>query len=182
MYLRLLFLSVLCLCVLKIAGYLPVFKIEQWLIHEEMEANMKESLENEHLERISISDENQHKLKWERVGKEFWYEGKLYDIVRSDIQEGVTHYYCIDDTAETHLVYQFIKHLKKQTDDSDNEGMSLNDFFKKILKVYFLPPYYPQNPIIVIENVKRNKVLTPYINHYASMFYNRIDPPPKRVI
>ena len=182
MYLRLLFFSILCLCLLKIAGHLPVFKIEQWLIHAEMEAIIEESLNNEHLERISISNKNQYKLTWERAGKEFWYEGKLYDVVRSEIQDGVTHYYCIDDTAETHLVYQFIKHIKKQTENSDNEGTSLNDFFKKILKVYFPPPYSPHDPIIVITNLKRNKVSTPYLNHYVSTFYNRIDPPPKRVV
>lgn len=182
MLLRLFIFFILCLCLLKIAGYSPVFKIEQWLMHHKMEAIIEQFVDNDHLERISISPENQQKLKWAREGKEFWYEGKLYDIVRSETKDGVTHYYCIDDTNETHLVYQFIENIKKQTTDSDNEGTSLNDFFKKVLKVYFPPPYSPQDLIVFTQNPKKTKVLTPYINHYASQFYNRIDPPPKRVI
>ncbi len=182
MFQRLFILSILCLCLLKIAGHIPVFKIEQWLIHHKMEAVIEQFVDNDHLERISISPENQQKLKWERAGKEFWYEGKLYDIVRTEIQGEVTHYYCIDDTDETQLAYQFIENINKQTTDSDNEGTSLNDFFKKVLKVYFPTPYSPNNLIVFTQNPKKNKVLTPYINHYASQFYNRIDPPPKRVI
>ena len=161
---------------------MPVFKIEQWLIHHKMEAAIEQFVDNDHLKLITISPENQQKLKWERVGKEFWYEGKLYDIVRSETKDGVTHYYCIGDTAETHLAYQYIENIKKQTDGTENEGTSLNDFFKKILKIYIPPVYSPYNPIVFSQNPKKSKVLTPYINHYAAQFYNRIDPPPKRVI
>ncbi len=182
MFLRLFILSILCLCLLKIAGYMPVFKIEQWLIHHKMEAVIEQFVDNDQLQLISISPENQQKLKWERVGKEFWYEGKLYDIVRSEKKGDVTHYYCIDDTAETNLAYEFIEEIKKQTEDSDNEGTSLNDFFKKVLKIYIPPPYSPHNPIVFSQIPKESKVLTPYINHYASQFCNRIDPPPKQVI
>lgn len=182
MFLRLFILSILCLCLLKIAGHIPVFKIEQWLIHHKMEAIIEQFVGNDQLERISISNENQQKLKWERAGKEFWYEGKLYDIVRTEIQGELTHYYCIDDTAETQLAYQFIENIKKQTTDSDTEGTSLNDFFKKVLKVYFFPPYNPCDLIVFNQIPKKTKVLTPYINHYASQFHNAIDPPPKQVI
>lgn len=179
---RLFILSIVCLCLLKIAGYLPVFKIEQWLIHHKMEAVIEQFVGNDQLQLISISSENQQKIKWERLGKEFWFEGKLYDIVRSETKDGVTHYYCIDDTAETHLAYQFIEQIKKQTDDTDNEGTSLNEFFKKVLKICIPPVYIPQNPIVLKQNPKKSKILTPYINYYASQFYNRIDPPPKQVI
>ncbi len=179
---RLFILSILSLCLLRIAGFFPMFKIQQWLIHHKMEVLIERFVDNDHLEHIAISSENQPKLKWERVGKEFWYEGKLYDIVRSETKDGVTHYYCIDDTAETYLAYQYIESIKKQTDDTDNEGTPFNDFFKKILKVYFPPPYNPHNPIVFIQIPQKSKVLTPYINHYALQFHNRIDPPPKRVI
>jgi hypothetical protein len=182
MFLRLLFLSILCICLLKIAGYMSVFKVEQWLIHQKIEAVIEQFVDNEQLELISISTENQQKLKWERIDKEFWYEGKLYDIVRAETKDSVTHYYCIDDTEETQLVYQFIEEIKKQTDNTDNERTAFIDFFKKILKIYIPSPFNPQNTFVLSQKSHKSKVLTPYINHYASQFYNRIDPPPKQVI
>ena len=182
MKLRLLFFSILSVCLLNVAGYFPVFKLAQWQIRHKIEALIEQSFSNDNLQLISISSENQHELIWERTNKEFWYKGQLYDIVRLEKNDGFTHYYCIEDTAETHLAYQFIETIKKQTDDSDSESTPLSNFVKKELKIYFSPQYSTDSPIVLVKNFNKNKVLIPYLNLYASTFYNRIDAPPKRIV
>jgi hypothetical protein len=179
---RMLYLSILAICLLSVAGYFPVFKIEQWQIHHKIEALIEQSFSNQSLQIISIATENQHELTWERVNKEFWYKGQLFDIVRQVKTNGIIHYYCIQDTCETLLTYQFIENIKKQTDGSDNENTPLSNFFKKQLKIYFPTTSSTDTPIEFITILQKEKVYLPYLNLYASIFYNRIDAPPKRLV
>lgn len=182
MKLRILFLSILAVCLLNVAGYFPVFKLKQWLIHHRVEALIEHTFSDKHLHQISITSENQHELKWEREGKEFWYKGKLYDIVRSEKKDGVIHYYCIDDTAETHLHHQLVESIKKQTNGTDSESTSINDFFKKILKVYFQPTHSGDEHVVWILAIKKRKSPIPFLKNYESILYEGIDPPPKLFI
>jgi hypothetical protein len=182
MKLRLLFFSILALCLLNTVGYFPVFKLAQRQIYNDIEALIEQSFSNDHLHLISISSENQHALHWQRAGKEFWYNGQLYDIVRLEKKDGITHYYCIKDTAETRLAYQYIEYLKTQTDGTDGENTPLSNFFKKELKIYFPTPCRQETLMVSVPVFSEKTTMPSYSNLYESMFYNRIDAPPKRLI
>ncbi len=182
MKLRILFYTILTVCLLNVAGYFPMFELQKGLIHHQIEALIEQSFSNDQLNLISISSENQHEIRWERTDKEFWYKGQLYDIVRSEKKQGVTEYYCIEDTSETRLAYQFIETIKKQTDDDNGENTPLSNFFKKQLKIYFAHNYVSNDSTVLVKSYKKNKVLVPYLNLYVSTVYEAVDPPPKRLV
>jgi hypothetical protein len=175
---RLFYLCLIALCLLKIVGYFPVFKMKQWEIRKNIEFLIKNNTNNSELKHIAIP--KTYPLKWEREGREFWFEGNLYDIVRSEIKDSTTHYYCINDTKETELTTQYAEILQKQVNSTSNtEGGALDDYFKKIIKIYFPRPIFDSTQYVELGVPKHLKTLIPYRCFYTSLSINLIDPPPK---
>ncbi len=176
---RFIYILITLVLVIKIAGFFPLYKIKQWDIRENIEMMIEKHIFNEPLTQISISTVNVKNLKWEREGKEFWYEGKLYDIVRSEIQNEMTNYYCIQDTAETELSFELQESINKQSDTSNTDETSIIDFFKKVVKIY-----YPSN-LNQVEDInwtiipdKRLDFIS-FPSFYQSIYLQCLKPPPK---
>jgi hypothetical protein len=176
---RLVYTAILALFLLQIVGYLPVFKLQQWDIRRKMELMIKENVLNETVHRIIISNDNKTQLHWERADKEFWFEGNLYDIIRSEIRDGATIYYCLSDVKETNLTSKYAETLKKHVNAPNTEGSPSTDEWQKILKIYVpITPNYWDN-YVAIGATKRLKMPLAYRHFYASFYFNLIDPPPK---
>ncbi|HSZ71954.1 MAG TPA: hypothetical protein VK750_04715 [Cytophagaceae bacterium] len=64
--------------------------------------------------------------------EEFFYQGKLYDIIRKKETNDSIHFYCIKDDLENELLMELTKHVMCFTHDSSGEP---NDSeFKFLLK------------------------------------------------
>lgn len=181
MFQRLIYIVITLVLVIKIAGIYPLFKIKQWDIRRNIELAIKENIFKQPLKQISIPNKNVKNLKWERVDKEFWYENNLYDIVRSEIQNEMTTYFCIQDIAETELSYEFQKSIFKQTDTSNTAESSIIDFFKKVIKIYY-PSHFKQvdNFNWPISTNKRLDFIV-FSSFFHSTYLHSIEPPPKSV-
>ena len=182
MKLRVLIFSILAIFLLNTAGYFPIFKIKQWLFQYKMETLISSTFVSDSLTCISILSDNQNELHWERDNEEFWYKGELYDIVRLEKKDGFVFYYCVEDTPETELYYQFAENIKKQTQNDNDDSSPLSNLFKKILELDLPPANRLTIPIEFIGYSKKNKEYLPYLNLYNSIFYHSIDPPPKPLI
>ena len=82
---------------------------------------------------------NQTSFKWEEKDKEFWLNGKLYDIVSIDYLGSIK---CINDAQE--------KILFQKIDQKINDFFSNNPMGKKALqnsKTVFFPVYLPVKSI-----------------------------------
>jgi hypothetical protein len=84
---------------LKIGGLVAFLSVERELMREAMFEKINKSQNNNNLTCI-IDNKN---IDWEEQNKEFWHEGKLYDVVNIEIQNGQKYYYCIADDDETEL-------------------------------------------------------------------------------
>jgi len=160
-------------------GYYPLYKLKQWEIHTEMKSLIKASLSNEKLKCISISDTNSSELHWEwewEAEQEFTYKDNRYDVVRTEVKDHITHYYCIQDTEETKLFSQLEKKVERQMND---EKSPLQKNTKKLLKSYSwiviltADTTSPNLPLNAIDNYHSYQCL------YPSAFLNCITPPPK---
>jgi hypothetical protein len=176
---RFIYILVTLVLVIKIAGFYPLFKIKQWDIRRNIELMIEEKIFNESVEKISIPSKDVKQLKWEREGKEFWYKGNLYDIVRSEIQDETTHFYCFNDTHEAELHRKFQAFIHSKSDNPDDSDMSTIDFFKKIIKIY-----YPNNfkHIEVVKGVISLDERLDFISFpsfYQSIYLQSLKPPPK---
>ena len=121
-------ITLLSIFLLKIGGYYTYLNFERQEIREEMEQKMLNTIPKSSLTCIVANPENLTKIEWERADKEFSFEGNLYDIVSIEVVSGVTHYYCLNDQAETQLENKIAQFL-----DSQNESIPLNGNAKLLL-------------------------------------------------
>ncbi|MFY9307587.1 MAG: hypothetical protein WAQ28_00920 [Bacteroidia bacterium] len=95
------------------AGYFIAFKIAQHQVQKEIKAEIKQGLSIDQLIPIVIKKECLNQVDWRESGKEFYYQGNLYDIVKSSENADSITYYCISDTQEELL----FEHLEDHIDD-----------------------------------------------------------------
>ena len=73
------------------------------------------------LERI----EETNNLTWKETGKEFFLDGELYDIVKTEIVGTKKFYYVLKDEAEKKLVTEFNHVLKSHQNNSRQSRLDL---------------------------------------------------------
>ncbi len=121
----------LFLILLKIGGLVAVLSVEREIVREKMFKNIDKNIFATNLTCISANQ----KIEWEETDKEFWYEDKLYDVVKMEIKNGQTYYYCIADVAETDIVTT-IKNLIEN--NQKPLGKALTGFVSWVLDSVFL--------------------------------------------
>lgn len=97
-----------------------------------MKKKIKAGLDFSELQCIEFTHQEFESIKWEKENKEFIYQNKFYDIVKSEVQlNGNIKLYCIDDKQESKLFAALDYEVKKNTDieKSGKPGA------KKILKL-----------------------------------------------
>lgn len=84
-------------------GYYGQFIVQRWRIQEAARTFWLASLPDTAFVRLDLAAVNATG-KWEEEGKECWYRGHLYDVVRRKVVQGTTWVYCLDDEREEHLI------------------------------------------------------------------------------
>lgn len=113
-------------------GHLALFTIEEIRMEEAFEAKLLKTIPDAALEKIV--DDGQ--LEWEKAGKEFFYQGNLYDIVRTGTEKERTVYYALRDHQEKELIDTYAKNLRREESSKEtktNPGAKFN------LTVFTLP-------------------------------------------
>ena len=108
-----------------------------------------DKLADDKLQAISFTD-NQQQIFWEEKGKEFFFKGEMFDVVKSKTVNGKVVLFCINDKKEKSLVDEYnniTKHNNssgKKTNNTDNSVNlfvdvieSANNLNAPILKTYF---------------------------------------------
>lgn len=106
-------------------GHLALFTIEEIRMEEAFEAKLLKTIPDTALEKIV--DDGQ--LEWEKAGKEFFYQGNLYDIVRTSTEKGRTVYYALRDHQEKQLIDTYAKNLRREESSKEtksNPGAKFN--------------------------------------------------------
>ncbi len=128
---KLLSFILLFLILLKIGGLVAVLSVEREMIREKMFENIGKKLNNSNLSCFVANST----LEWEEAEQELWYNGKLYDVVKIEVRNGQTHYFCLADDAETDIVTT-IKNLL--TYNQKPLGKALSGFVSWVLDSVFL--------------------------------------------
>ena len=158
---------------------LGVFKIKQWHIHERIKQTI-ESLTNEKdLKRVEISITEFENLKWERAGKEFWYNHQLYDVAYSESTTTSIVFYCIDDTEETELYAQLDASLQKQIDNTNDTSCPTAKLLKKEMPLGFPEKLIYAQPCEVSFFLDPSKIPLQRVMLYAQITLNISAPPPR---
>lgn len=132
-------ISLLCFLLLQSAGSLVVFKLQQFRIRHEIKQQIKAGVPEEEfvLLKIPRTLEQNPNATFQRIhSREFRYEGKMYDIARSEAHGDTTWYYCIADVKETQLfanldalIERDMNHNPRRQEESKNLQRLINTLF-----------------------------------------------------
>jgi len=153
----------------SIMGFYLNFEIVKLRIKEEVKERIIKTLPDNELSMIKISSGDKEKIKWLEEGKEFRYNGNMYDVVR--IKKGIdaTYYYCFNDKKEYKLLAHLDKLVKEQTDNSQSrtnqKKQEITYFFQKTLSI----PRLVEIPVLYFALPSR----------YQSIVTDVLSPPPR---
>lgn len=87
---------------------------------------------------------NNNKIFWEEEGKEFFFKGEMYDLVKTKSIKGKVFFYCINDEKEKELTDNFNSINKK---NSGTDKKAKNTFENSISPYILIPLFilYPFN-------------------------------------
>lgn len=123
-----------CLLILfytyNLFGFMVTFVIAQNNIRKEIKLRIKQSVPEEELILIALTQEEAASLQWLK-SYEFRYGGGMYDIVRSHTSGDSVYYMCVNDVQEEQLFANLHEQVERQMSDVARTGGP--DGFKKAL-------------------------------------------------
>lgn len=131
---KLLSIFLFSIILLKIGGFVAILNIGREWVRESVIHKIKHHLSPEDIKCIIINESNQEKLKWEKQNKEFWFDGKLYDILSVEEKSDSKYYYCLSDEKEQNIISQ-IQNLTINL----NSHLPLNNTSKNLISLILQP-------------------------------------------
>lgn len=122
------------------AGYLLIFKIQQYQIRKEMKHRIKNGVPEEELTLLKIPQalEEGFNPVFQRIHeREFRYEGKMYDIVRREIYGDTTWYFCVSDEKETVLFANLDELVNREANQNPRRKQQSEDI-QRLLNTFFI--------------------------------------------
>ncbi|MES2593024.1 MAG: hypothetical protein V4608_14170 [Bacteroidota bacterium] len=145
-------ISVLLLLVIFLfntVGYFIAFKAVQYQVKKEIKSEIKQGLQLSEFTVITIDKDQLKQIDWVENGKEMYYKGELYDIVKSSENITSITFHCINDKQEkklfAHLDEHINNHIASNKPLKNGTSKKLTDH---IIKLYFsCDPYLQLNQI-----------------------------------
>ncbi len=148
-------------------GYQLYFRYLQHEIHQELKYKIRRGINEKDLSIIIVSSSNDPKIQWTKKGKEFQYKGLMYDVVKKEIKEGKTYYYCLNDVKEQRLIANYSRHNQRR-----NKVLLK---IRKVLSNKYLPEFLAVNQKTDSDKIR----FTAYQELYNSIYLSPQSPPPQ---
>jgi hypothetical protein len=118
------------------------FEVARFSIKEEIKEKIIHNLPESELSLIKIPSGTHEKIIWMEEGREFKYQGNMFDVVRICKKADTTYYSCFSDVKESKLLANLDKLVKEQTDNSrsktNQKKQEITYFFQKPLSTQSL--------------------------------------------
>jgi hypothetical protein len=171
---KIIFYLLFSIFIYQIGGYIISFSIMKYSIKSEMKSKIKKSLnanEYQFFNLNKISKENS--FKWEKKDKEFWYNGRIYDIVKIE-KSGILK--CIDDIQE--------KKLFQNLDSYVNGFFTKNPNGKKAMQSInslFFAVFLPSKEIVIPQRycILTTSIPTDIVIFNTDRTLSVVSPPPR---
>ena len=164
----------LFLFVWQIVGFVGYFEFSHYRLKKDLKLLIKSGVPQDELIVFEFSPEEINELVWLKKN-EFDRNGKLFDVVRSHIEEnGSTYMECISDSQEKILFAHLDQSVSRNLGDEDNSNPISN-----WIKVLHFPVLAVNYTVEVDNLIDQSKEINNY--QYIDLFVSRalnIDSPP----
>ena len=160
-------IGLLLIFLFNLGGYYIWYAILQWDIRQEVRAEIKKGLKEKDLCLISLPLKDENTLHWEEKGKEFRFEGNLYDVVKTKVLLGKRIYYCINDKKERELIAHFQQSVQTKKEQEKRLRQSID--------IQYLSP----KSILISPHLLSERLYFYYALIYRLHWIDIQSPPPK---
>jgi hypothetical protein len=167
-------ISFACIALLVLGSYFLVpyiiFKFKQTAIRKEIKKTIKAGIPKN--EMIRFSQEELNAAEWEKPGKEFWLNGNLYDIVKTEKHNEIIYYWCINDDQEKELFATLDNLVGKRMNKENEQLVKKNAAFEWFCN---------DLQIILKRNLQDDNIIKNLylLKHYCADIYLIPPPPPE---
>lgn len=106
------------------------FKAQQYWVKKEIKTRIKNGVPQSELISFDANQlMNSKEFVWEKLGKEFFFKGNLYDIVSATSLNGKFIFKCINDKQEKQLFANLEHLVKKQNETDKNDQKNQSNYF-----------------------------------------------------
>lgn len=148
-------------------GYLQ-FRHQQSEARLEIIEMMEKGLSEHDLVLIIVPESGKPGLSWLEPGREFRYNGEMYDVVKTGVRDQDHYYYCINDSKEQ----QLISNYKKNTAEREKA---------KRYRSPFTLLYFPPQFILESDKPVSDLLFATVCISFDSNCIDILTPPPRRV-
>lgn len=130
--------SLFVLLLVNLLGFYIAFILKQEDIKKDVSV-LIEKTESKSNASLQFTNSQFAQLSWTTEGKEFQYQGKMYDVVRIERAANTVKIFYEEDTAETQLISDFVKLFTQASDKAGSNGPVKN------ILLHFLQEFTPQS-------------------------------------
>lgn len=167
--------ALLAIFLFNYVGYYVVFKTTQAIVKKEIKTKIKLGIPENELTAIEFKTSDLQNIYWVKENKEFYYNNKLFDIVKKEETSTGIKLYCIDDKQEHQLFAALDDHINQfistNSQKSNAPSKKLNDH---VVKIYFSTHYSYTHAIPF------QRLTFPSISSTFSSLFPEIKSPPPR--
>ena len=130
--------SLLAIFLFNSFGYYIVFKVSQSQARKEIKSRIKLGLPSQELASIVFSKKDIKNIHWLKKDKEFFYNNKLYDIVKTDESSTSITFHCISDEQEQFLFAKLDEHVQVYISNDNRKDSGSKKLKEHVIKIYFM--------------------------------------------
>jgi hypothetical protein len=159
---------ILAATVFDFGGYFLFFNLMKKDVRNEIRREIEKGIPEGDLIVISVSAGMTDRIDWIEAGREFRWEGEMYDVVKSRADGDRIDYFCLKDGKEKELIAGYEKsHSNRGNQDRKPVGAFHLYFFSRMTS---LPAQFGGEEISY----------PPYLTSYRSALAEIHTPPPER--
>ncbi len=121
---KLISIALLTLVFFSQLGYHFIYSVKLIMVRKEQKWKILSTIDDAELEKVELNAQ----IKWKEEGREFYFQGQLYDVVKKKNLNGKTVYFVLNDRNEEELLAKHAHTTKKQTGNQADKKIAAQIF------------------------------------------------------
>jgi hypothetical protein len=118
----------------SLTGFHLLYRFQIGEAKAEMHERLHAGLMPSGIKKLVIKAQDRQQIQWEEANREFYFEGKMFDVIRLQEKDSVLIIDCISDEKESRLVQQLLLQNNK-----DHTSKPASFLLIKLLTTVYVP-------------------------------------------